>query len=1190
MKYIFSLCFSLWFFGSVYCQTQDPFQHAANMLPPSPTASELGKYGLLPVGLATGSANVDIPIHTFSAKDLSVPISLSYSSNGIKVDQIASWVGLSWSLNAGGVITRIIRDEADDPNPVPYPENFDPNNPAALKYLEYCADDHFDSEPDLYTFNFDGHVGKFLYDRSGGLVILPYLNIKIERVIDSTPTGGYFRITLANGVKYLFESVELSRTFAIGSECGKNYDGRQETAWYLTQVQHPTGEIIHLEYDGFRSYTYPLGVSQTIMKNIGEVNCSSTSPSCPAFNYKTCQNALSVTGGYLRRIYSPDFGEVEFIAALGREDLADYKLNEIRIKDKNGLLIKSFSFQYTFSQATSFTNDFSIDQTLKRMFLTKLAERDRLGNELKTHSFEYEDINGLPPRLSFAQDHWGYFNGAGNEYFVPKDEQGIEDNLGRKVFEGIGGNREANSSFSKKGLLKKITYPTGGYSELQYEPNTYYGTQVVEPVKTPIYLTATGTEFYSPLVSKFFTFYNVRSQEILIRTSASLDPGYAESDIDPIHNKGIVSVFDITSGSYVLVPRQFQIGESFLSYVDLFKDHEYKITLSAGGDIVDASLISDYYAETSQTIETNIETGGVRIAKIKNYDAVTGGTEDKDFSYSSVSTPTRSSGNTNSMPIYMLPSTISVACALICDYKNCLYQTLYSSSQNTLYPVNGNNIYYQYVTVSRGSNNAYGVEEHEFLIQFDLPGNIVWGGENIMQVPHTNFGWSNGLEKSTRYYKFNGKSLTMIKLTANNYVTDQRNEKEVKALVVRKKYQPTCTRQAVVTCDANSINRVYTVYTCVTNHNHIWLLFGSGQCIASGRKNQSVIVGYDPCYGKSEGQIITIPYALDHLNAVEYSNKSYWFYLESTVETQYDEQGSNPVTTTKQYFYDNPVHGQLSRIQNTRSDDKLMVSSMKYPEDYAGIENFGALLDNHIIGVPIKIENSVGGNLVEGKIFKYNDKGQPLEAYQYESATLQAPPVHDPQVFIPSQEFKLKTSLTYDAGSNLSEVNSTAAPKLIYKYGFNGSRIIAKVVGADAERVFYTSFEEDGITGEAKTGVSFLNAGSYSVPVSFNPASTTDLVMSYWYWANNAWVFSGELPFSRTISQGSKLDELRVYPQGSQMTTITYDVHSNLIKTVTDTNSVTSYYEYDDLGRLLQVRDDSGNILTEYKYHYYNND
>ncbi|MFO8165327.1 MAG: hypothetical protein R6T98_12465 [Desulfatiglandales bacterium] len=47
---------------------------------------------------------------------LTLPITLNYSSNGLKVDKIASWVGFDWSLSAGGIITRNVAGVPDNPN------------------------------------------------------------------------------------------------------------------------------------------------------------------------------------------------------------------------------------------------------------------------------------------------------------------------------------------------------------------------------------------------------------------------------------------------------------------------------------------------------------------------------------------------------------------------------------------------------------------------------------------------------------------------------------------------------------------------------------------------------------------------------------------------------------------------------------------------------------------------------------------------------------------------------------------------------------------------------------------------------------------------------------------------------------------------------------------------------------------
>ena len=70
------------------------------VLPPSPTAASLGSYGDIPVSNYTGAANIGIPLFTINERDLSLNLSLNYNSQGVKVQQEASWVGLSWSLTS----------------------------------------------------------------------------------------------------------------------------------------------------------------------------------------------------------------------------------------------------------------------------------------------------------------------------------------------------------------------------------------------------------------------------------------------------------------------------------------------------------------------------------------------------------------------------------------------------------------------------------------------------------------------------------------------------------------------------------------------------------------------------------------------------------------------------------------------------------------------------------------------------------------------------------------------------------------------------------------------------------------------------------------------------------------------------------------------------------------------------------
>src|SRR5690606_14813942 len=89
-------------------------QNKQVIIPPNPEAASLGKYGEYPVDLSSGLVNIDIPLFQIKTKELTVPVSISYHASGIKVNDIASPVGLGWALNAGGVLTTTVRGKADE--------------------------------------------------------------------------------------------------------------------------------------------------------------------------------------------------------------------------------------------------------------------------------------------------------------------------------------------------------------------------------------------------------------------------------------------------------------------------------------------------------------------------------------------------------------------------------------------------------------------------------------------------------------------------------------------------------------------------------------------------------------------------------------------------------------------------------------------------------------------------------------------------------------------------------------------------------------------------------------------------------------------------------------------------------------------------------------------------------------------
>ena len=78
-------------------------------LPKSPSAYSFSKYIDYPMSLYTGVPDISVPLYEIQAVGLSIPVTLSYHASGITVSQEATAVGLGWSLNAGGMISRTVK-------------------------------------------------------------------------------------------------------------------------------------------------------------------------------------------------------------------------------------------------------------------------------------------------------------------------------------------------------------------------------------------------------------------------------------------------------------------------------------------------------------------------------------------------------------------------------------------------------------------------------------------------------------------------------------------------------------------------------------------------------------------------------------------------------------------------------------------------------------------------------------------------------------------------------------------------------------------------------------------------------------------------------------------------------------------------------------------------------------------------
>jgi YD repeat-containing protein len=534
---------------------------------PSANAASLGKYGDIPVSYHTGTPEISIPIYTVKQGSLSLPISLSYHSSGVRVSEVASWVGLGWSLNAGGMITRTVHGGPDDgswtgatphsslgirgwyanggiPVELKNCENSlggyqqstskGPNGVAAtcsgcscFSYYTDAALGYIDTEPDLYTFNFAGHSGKFFFDESGNPHLFPEDDLYIKPIFKSgTNYFDGFDIYTPDGTKYKFGrtgGTEITKNDPIGV-FGGPLDNLTSTTWYLIRVESPNGEdAIDLTYAD-ELYSYGNRGGQTILINyLGGIVGGSLMAS----------GVLSVSLVYGKRLSSisnsSGTNNVTFLANTLRQDISGStgvsasntqakRLDQISIL--SGAFCKQFnlSYDYFLSSIDCNGNAPSTDFDKKRLKLNSIQEFDCLGGSLPPNLFTY-NMQPMPRRYSLSRDLWDYYNGSvitnPDGSMMDSNTSLIPSSVTNPVIIGAAlgtANRSVNETAMKCGILTQIRYPTGGLSSFVYEGHRKSNNELVGGLRIKQIINDDG------------------AGGILTR-NYSYDPGYLYSDL-----------------------------------------------------------------------------------------------------------------------------------------------------------------------------------------------------------------------------------------------------------------------------------------------------------------------------------------------------------------------------------------------------------------------------------------------------------------------------------------------------------------------------------------------------------------------------------------------------------------------------------------------------------------------------------
>lgn len=489
---------------------------------PTPNTTAIVQYGIIPMSLYTGKANVTIPLYDCTLRGINLNVSLLYDTSGLLVNSLPSWTGHSWTLDVGGVITRAVKG---------YPDEFDKAGHPNINGGDYW-DNYFhryngdvndpgegfgDYMPDIFYFHFMGKSGKFFLGNDGEWKVASDDNLMVEfnindssnyitSFIEVLPNKLYrqpksikgFTIVDQEGNRYVFggskqqNASEYSIDFREDNDGGNYGDVHAEmyaNSWYLTAV-----------YDRFGKMAYSFEYTRGLFLITSSICYQQTIPKMMINSPVYLSKVTAYDGTSMEFIQdSKIFTSTDFFYRLYNGKSLESLYNELEICQIG--TNRSHSFIYLtdndYSMYHNPNNTNKENDPLKSMGMSPLKEiriynqnvlckkyilNYNYGDSIRLHlrsveiqngngvidgeyKFKYNQFEKLPTigghcdYLTTSSDCWGYYNGENNNYLT------FEESLSEMYI--------VNPTCSQYGMLTEIQYPTGGVTTFEYENHRY---------------------------------------------------------------------------------------------------------------------------------------------------------------------------------------------------------------------------------------------------------------------------------------------------------------------------------------------------------------------------------------------------------------------------------------------------------------------------------------------------------------------------------------------------------------------------------------------------------------------------------------------------------------------------------------------------------------------------------------------
>ncbi len=1200
------------------CIGQDKF--GMNIIPPSPEATAIHKYEEIPVSYYTGVPNISIPLGSIKDGHLGVNFGLNYHAGGFKVSEEAPRTGLGWTMSGEGLISRSIVGLPDDQIGKGFfrtndlynvedllIENLDSYEEKTALYEAVYVDalnGCIDTEPDVFYVALpDGTSFSFYFNWDEKIIQNSNRKIKIERYDDEDSYIQGFKITDELGVKYYFgpiisltdydnNSTETTRPAYnhTGSIPGclhslLNNINPPITTWRIVKIEStdPDGSCINYHYEPYDQYQKVITGESHQYRRAGH----SFQDLFPTHYNKGITYFLHRGSRLVKVTNCSGDLEIKFIEGnVRRQDLktvfnsvnpARYPLERMEFissePGKPTRIYKTFNFSY--------------DYRTNRLTLNKLQE-EREGEEIYPEYEFFYSTNRLPDTDSYAQDYWGFKNNNSRGTLLTKMywDNFIEDvnNYGAlanlhlffserdaalqhmviPMSSDYNADRNPSSTGSLAGLISGILWPTGRFTEFEFETHDYYfnnnGEELTEWIEGEIFSHDLRSEFTSETGAQNYEvtfttpdFTELSEEKLIVELSNSGSFRLGQANVSLYNGDELIENTTIGGFGYnrdeirlILSPNEtYTLKATVWRTIDGATNLVAAVQYREPGREVPASSVG---------IKGRIQPGARISRLIEHYDDHPNNSFVRRFDYTKedetrgiISTGIGSNLGSNS-GMYGYVKIVSASStnipspypAFIPTAPEPLF-TLTAVNRSLLGTTKGSTTGYSQVTEYIGEHGAGGKNIHYFTTSVDFNDRL---GSYFLKPPFKRIESQDifkGRPTRTEYYNYKDEKVREITFT----------------------YEDTDFGDDIL---------------------NMGLSLGSS-------------ISFDLGYFPTEES--DFDYFMSLINRVHYHPITMDFYrmVKKTVKTFYEEQ--DPTIEATIYKYDEEIKALRQEKKNLSNGDSLM---LYYAYNIDAEESDSENIERNILLLPyeqntflIEGDSPETNKFVSGVRTNYDNDVVPKS----KSEILTSPgfPVPTSKLFEFTDQnisyIPRLINMEYNENHSLIAFKEANGFHKRYIYGYEDNKFpVAEIIGDKNSASYYEGFETlKGVSNEiqnARTG-EYGWLGTLVTPIT----GEGTYKVSYWVKTEvGDWILEEKFIQNSSgdhiiINETRVIDDVRIVPSNEPiyMNTYTYD-EVNGLTSITDSNYYITYFEYDDLGRLSVIKDDEGNIVESFDYSY----